>query len=140
MKNVYVNFNGVLANFHNIEWSRMEVEHGVNIDFLTEFEELEFKNNIDTVRKATQKYNVYIISRVASDEVKNKMLTWIENKIPEISKDNVLIFVNVSRKCYATNENDILIDDNNRYVKQWNKYGGKGILIDKGENIDKYLE
>lgn len=140
MKNVYVNFNGVIADFHSIDWSRVEVENGTNIDFLNEFEELEYKSNIDTIKNLTKKHNVYIISRVASDDVKEKMITWLSKKIPEIPIDNILIFVNVSRKCYAKSTDDILIDDNNRYTKQWNKYGGTGILINRGEDIGKYLE
>ena len=140
MKNVYVNFNGVLADFHSLEWSRVEIEIGTNIDFLNAFEELVFENNIKTVKEWTKKYNVYVISRVASDDVKEKMITWLSKKIPEIPRDNILIFVNVSRKCYAKSTDDILIDDNNRYTKQWNKYGGTGILINRGEDIEKYLE
>ena len=140
MKNLYVNFNGVIANFHSVEWSRMEIESGENIDFLNEFSEMEFKDNIAAIRALSNTYNIYIISRVASEEAKEKMVKWITKKIPEVHESNILIFVNISRKCYATNKDDILIDDNARYTKQWNKYGGTGILVAKGENIRKYLE
>lgn len=131
-KNIYVNFSGVLADFHGYNPTREEIENG---DFIKELRP--FSENVTFIKNAVKNNNVFIISRVASENAKDKTIEWIKRYIPEIPAENIIIYVNVSRKTDMIKSiDDILIDDNERYTKQWNKKGGTSYLLTyKGEPI-----
>jgi 5'(3')-deoxyribonucleotidase len=93
---------------------------------------------LDTLNKAG--YALYILSACIDTEYcKTEKLEWIENNLPFISKDNVIL-MNVgenkaSEFVQATKteitETDLLFDDYGKNLKDWYEAGGTSVKCGK---------
>lgn len=135
-KSLYVDMDGVLA-----EWrSDKTVDDTYQTGY---FEELKPYNNvvaaIKEIKSMYPEISVNILSSVLPDNshaIEEKR-RWLKRHLPEIGNENIY-FVNCGRGksvvCPGMSENDVLLDDYNVNLDDWNEHGGKAVKIHNGIN------
>ena len=62
-------------------------------------------------------------------EVQEAKIRWVQSNIPQIEKQNIIIVPFASLKAAQySGPNQIIVDDKDKTIKQWNEKGGIGIL------------
>lgn len=134
MKNTYYfDMDGVLANFHKEPY---KFANAINREWIANLEP--FMKNVQIVRNLIAKgEQVYILSKAASESAKQGKIDWLGKYIPEMIIENIIVIVGSGKKCdYIKTENGILVDDDIKNIRQWEKAGYIGYLVEtKGGEI-----
>ena len=132
-KGYYFDMDGVLANFHK---TKFEYKNAINRNWIANLEP--FMENIKVMKKLIAcGEQVYIVSKAASENAKLGKFDWVEKYIPEMTKENIFVIVGSGKKTdYIKTDIAILIDDDIKNCKQWEKAGFDTIHLEiKGELI-----
>lgn len=130
-KYVWVDMDGTLAAWNDNSIEAL-LERGYFLNLKPNFaliEELKHLNQREDVE-------IYILSCYLTESVyaKAEKLLWCEKHIPFIPKNHIFLLpcgINKAKFLYQRgfrlNNNCFLIDDYNKNLKEWEKYGGVGI-------------
>ncbi len=119
--------NTNLSSIYNNLYLNLPATFWSNLDWITGGKDL---YNISNKLFA----NIKILSSsgtsdpIKSNDIKSAKLQWLNNNIPSIHNNNVIVVPNKHlKKNYATN-NAILIDDTPSNISEWTNAGGISIL------------
>lgn len=129
----YFDMDGVLANFHKAyAVNKMVALNGKAMAELEPF--VENVNLVKSLIKAGER--VYILTKAANEGAKNGKIEWLAKYIPEVKADKFICIVGHGKKVDYIKEDGILVDDDIKNTKPWEKAGYKAILLaEKGEKI-----
>lgn len=135
-KGYYFDMDGVIANFHK---EPFKYTNAIDTEWIASLEP--FMDNINLMHKLiAQGKQVYIISKAASESAKVGKYIWLKKYLPELPIDNIYIIVGNGKKHeYIQTEQAILIDDDIRNCKQWDKASENYTYIHlsiKGQRIE----
>lgn len=138
-KIIYVDFDGVLVNtpkyivkkikktknkskiLKNLPWDKL----------LNNCSEI--NNNINSLKKLSKEFSVVILTHVYSEFESNEKRKYINKYISDVDVITVPYYIN---KNDAVNpKNNILIDDYEKNIINWNNAGGIGILFNNTQEI-----
>ena len=129
----YIDMDGVLCNFHKEPY---DYKKAINREWIANLEP--FVHNVQLIKQLIQSNkSVYIITKAASEDAKQGKYDWLHKYIPELSHKRIIVIVGYGKKVdYMCTKTGILIDDDIKNCKQWNKQGHKYIWLEhKGQPI-----
>ena len=117
-KNIYIDMDGVLADFfgETEAVARFENEKG----FFLKLKPL--RKNVAAVRKAIAdgKHNIYILSASPNARCDQDKIKWLNRYIPELETENAIIMRNGESKAkYMRSADGILFDDYGKNIQEW---------------------
>ncbi len=133
MTTYYWDMDGVLANFHKA----YATNKGVALSRKGMAELEPFTENIQTLRQQIAAGAlVYILTKAANEDGKAGKLDWLARFIPEMTAERFICIVGSGRKVDHIREDGILVDDDPKNTRQWEKAGHKALLLTyKGEAV-----
>ena len=128
----YWDMDGVLANFHKA----FAENRGVALSRFGMANLEPFAENVAILRaRIAAGEKCYILTRAANDNGAAGKIDWLRKYVPEMDAENIIILLK-GRKVDNIREPGILIDDDERNTKAWNKAGFPAILLaEKGETV-----
>jgi len=134
MTTYYFDMDGVLANFHKAYATNKAT--ALCRETMAELEP--FAENVALVRSLiAQGVKVYILTKAANEEGKAGKIDWLARYIPEMILEDIIIIVGSGRKVDYVREAGVLVDDDPKNIRQWEKGGFTGLLVtEKGGHID----
>ena len=134
MTTYYFDMDGVLANFHKAYATNKAV--AMSRKAMAELEP--FAENVALVRSLiAEGVKVYILTKAANEAGKAGKIDWLANYIPEITAEQFICIVGSGRKVDCIREAGVLVDDDPKNIRQWEKGGFTGLLVaEKGGRID----
>ena len=133
MNTYYFDMDGVIANFHKAyATNKMVALSRATMAALEPFED-----NIRLVRNLIHAgERVYILTKAANASAREGKLDWLAKYLPEVTEETVICIVGHGTKADYIREEGILIDDDPKNTRPWEKAGHKAILLKvKGEPI-----
>ena len=162
---VYVDMDGVLANFHGyfkqlFGWDlpkgdadkkpELDQKMWKQINDYGKsrfFEELPWIEGSKTVWNflVDNFINVKILSALgksnASDDLTRKgKMAWLNENIPKLLEKDIILVANKHKKRHYSKPNDIIIDDTPVVIEEWNNRGGIGIFFTDAKSVIQKLE
>lgn len=130
MKTYYFDMDGVLANFHKEPY---KYTNAINTEWIANLEP--FMNNIRKVQQLIKNgNNVYILSKAAAETSRQGKIQWLAKYLPQIAQDHIIIIVGNDKKINYIKEDGILVDDDMKNIKPWQKANQHYIYIEnKGD-------
>lgn len=128
----YFDMDGVIANFHKEPY---KYSNAINKNWIANLEP--FQHNIDLIKRLINEgHKVYILSKAASNDAKQGKYEWLNRYLSQIHKDNIIIIVGNGKKCDYIREEGILVDDDIKNCRQWEKAEHKYYLVEnKGDMV-----
>lgn len=133
MNYYYFDMDGVIANFHKEPYS---YKNAINRKWIASLEP--FEHNIKVIKNLiAEGETVFISTKAASEDARLGKIDWVIRYIPEFNLDNLICIVGHGNKAeHMRTDTGILIDDDMKNCRQWEKAGHKYIhLTIKGEQI-----
>lgn len=133
MKKIFVDMDGVLANFDEQPnaLKRFAIEKG----FFLKLKPLPFAKKLNkALENPTLKENVFILSASPTDRGDQEKIRWLAKNVPNLKPQNIIIVRGGHLKKHYAGYNRILIDDYSGNIQQWNENGGIGIKFLNGTN------
>ena len=129
----YFDMDGVIANFHK---EPFKYANAISREWIANLEP--FMANVEIIRNLlVNKKSVYILTKAASEDAKQGKLDWLARYIPELDTKRVIVIVGSGKKVdYMRTKTGILIDDDIKNTRPWEKAGHKAITLEyKGQTI-----
>lgn len=129
----YFDMDGVLANFHKAYATNKAV--AMSRKAMAELEP--FAENVNTVRKLIATgARVYILTKAANEAGKAGKVDWLARYIPELAAEMFICIVGNGRKVDFIREDGVLVDDDAKNTRPWEKAGHAAVLLaSKGEAV-----
>lgn len=127
----YWDMDGVLADFHkNYNGDRslaMSREYLANLPVFAE--NVRLLNDL-----IAHGIRCYILTKAASEDAREGKIDWLKKYVPAMTADRFICIVGYGKKIDYIREDGILIDDDEKNCKQWEKGGQIAIhLAARGE-------
>jgi hypothetical protein len=129
----YFDMDGVLCNFHK---EPFKYANAINRSWIANLDP--FMANVALVSELIARgESVYILTKAASESAKLGKLDWVRKHIPEFNLDRVIVIVGNGKKTdYMATADGILIDDDIKNTRQWEKAGHMAITLEfKGQAV-----
>lgn len=128
MKKIFLDLDGTLAKFNvRNALQRFETEKGF-------FAKLGAYKGIEKINEMAKNGNVYIISASPNIQADIDKMTWIENYLPNIPKNHIVLCrcgeckaLVLRRLGLVIDKNCYLLDDYTKNLTEWESVGGVGI-------------
>ena len=128
----YFDMDGVIADYHGY----IKGNWKLSVLFDTFVNLPPFEYNVNVMNTLINEGNtVYVLTKAANAAAIEGKKVWLHKYVPALPTENV-IAITKGRKVDFIRENGILIDDDEKNCKQWEKAGYKAIhLTEKGMKI-----
>lgn len=129
----YFDMDGVLADFHKNYTNRGQA---LSREYLANLPP--FVDNVNTVRNLISVgMTVYILTKAANEDARQGKLDWLAKYIPEMVSENFICIVGSGRKIDYIREDGILVDDDIKNTRQWEKGGQTAMLLEyRGQAVN----
>jgi ribonucleotide monophosphatase NagD (HAD superfamily) len=129
----YFDMDGVLANFHKAYAT--DKNTAASREAMANLEP--FAENVATVRRLiAEGVKVYILTKARNEAGKAGKIDWLAKHIPELALADFICIVGYGRKVDFIREVGVLVDDDPKNTRQWEKAGFEAItLTEKGEAV-----
>ena len=131
----YFDMDGVIANFHKDFDFRKRAKQVLNRTWIANLEP--FTDNIQVMKDLINNgEKVYILTKAANEAAKMGKIDFLQKHIPEFDLNNFICIVGSGRKIDYIKEDGILIDDDKKNLKQWEKAGQATYYVEvKGKKV-----
>lgn len=142
-KIIYVDFDGVLVDTPKyIVKNIMKSKKKSKILKKLPWDQLlnkcsEINNNIDSIKKLSKEFSVVILTHVYSEFEADEKRKYISKYISDV--DFIIVPYYINKNDAVNPKNNILIDDYEENIINWNNAGGIGILFNNTQEILKLL-
>lgn len=132
-KAYYFDMDGVIANFHK---EPFKYTNAISREWIANLEP--FMENINLMRKLILANEiVYILTKAASEDAKLGKIDFLKKYVPEFDFDKFICIVGSGKKIDYIQEDGMLIDDDIKNIRQWEKAGQKVYFVEtKGKSIE----
>ena len=142
MKDLYIDFDGVIYNSIEVSYKKAEEENITkdyesyyqffkNLDWCDVLEKSsEINNAFECIRKIidSNKFNVFVLTHVVSLEEAEYKVKLIKDKIKDITI--IPVPKNLSKSMMVKVKGSILVDDYPENLREWASDGGIGVRFD----------
>lgn len=128
----YFDMDGVLSNFHREPYSYM---NAISREWIASLDP--FTANVEVVRDLiAHGERVYILTKAASENARQGKIDWLARYIPELTAEYFICIVGNGKKVDYIREVGVLIDDDEKNLRQWAKAGYPTLLVEyKGQTV-----
>jgi 5'(3')-deoxyribonucleotidase len=134
-KAYYFDMDGVISNFHKDFDYRKRAQQALNREWIANLEV--FEENVNLIKELIRNGElVYILTKAANEAARLGKIDWLEKYIPELTIEHFICIVGNGKKVDFIKEEGILIDDDMKNLRQWEKAGHEIYFVEtKGAKV-----
>ena len=131
----YFDMDGVIANFHKDFDYRKRVQQALNRTWIANLDP--FMDNINVMKELiANEEKVYILTKAANEAAKLGKIDFLKKYIPEFDLNCFICIVGSGKKIDYIKEDGVLIDDDKKNLRQWEKAGQPVYFVEvKGQKV-----
>ena len=131
----YFDMDGVIANFHKDFDYKKRNQQALNRTWIANLEP--FVENIEVMKNLIEKQEkVYILTKAANEAARLGKIDFLKKHIPEFNLNYFICIVGSGKKIDYIKEDGILIDDDKKNLRQWEKAGQPTYFVEvKGQKV-----
>ena len=144
-KKIFFDLDGTLARFHEEDWQDGMFKDGF-FKILKPYKE--FTRVVNSLASEDD-FEVFVLSAAPTEQGVYDKKVWTENNLPSVNKDNVIVMISdckttkpeYVRKLFGKTltKDDIIVDDYNVNLVQWEEAGGTAIKAVNDFNNKKHI-
>lgn len=131
----YFDMDGVIANFHKDFDYRKRAQQALNRTWVANLDP--FMDNINIMKELiANEEKVYILTKAANEAAKLGKIDFLKKHIPEFDLNCFICIVGSGKKIDYIKEDGILVDDDKKNLRQWEKAGQPVYFVEvKGQKV-----